>query len=38
MTQELILFLTPIVGVSLVVAIVWWQNERDYAARNGKKK
>lgn len=41
MTENLILLLTPIIGVSCVAAFVYWQNERDAAlrrARAAKKK
>lgn len=29
--EQIIVFLTIGVGLSLVVAFVWWQNERDLA-------
>lgn len=41
MMENLILLLTPIIGVSCVAAFVYWQNERDAAlrrARADKKK
>lgn len=40
--EQIIVFVTIGVGLSLVVAFVWWQNERDLApirkARDAKKK
>jgi hypothetical protein len=37
MIENLALFLTPMIGLLLIAAFVWWQNERD-AARRDKKK
>ncbi|MDP9837284.1 hypothetical protein J2T09_002036 [Neorhizobium huautlense] len=36
MMENLILLLTPIVGVSCVAAFVFWQNERDAALRKAR--
>ncbi|MEH6689972.1 MULTISPECIES: hypothetical protein [Pseudorhizobium] len=38
MIENLILFLTPIVGVSCVAAFVLWQNERETASHKGRNK
>lgn len=42
MTEKIILLLTPVIGVSIIAAVVWWQNERALApirkARDAKKK
>jgi hypothetical protein len=40
--EQAILILMPFVGLAVVVAVVWWQNERDLApirkAREEAKK
>ncbi len=40
--EQLILILMPFAGLSVVVALVFWQNHRDFApirkAREAKKK
>lgn len=36
MMDNLILFLTPIVGISCIAALVLWQNERDARRHNRK--
>ncbi len=40
--EQAILILMPFVGLAVVAAAVWWQNERDLApirkARDAKKK
>jgi hypothetical protein len=33
MTEKIILLLIPVIGLSVIAAVVWWQNERDYALR-----
>ncbi|MFN7103067.1 MAG: hypothetical protein ACK4N1_10655 [Pseudorhizobium sp.] len=38
MIENLILFLTPIIGVSGVAALVLWQNERETASRELRNK
>jgi hypothetical protein len=41
MTEKIILLLIPVIGLSVIAAVVWWQNERDYALRKeriSKKK
>ncbi|OAE23501.1 hypothetical protein AXG93_2080s1000 [Marchantia polymorpha subsp. ruderalis] len=40
--EQAILILMPFVGLAVVAAVIWWQNERDLApirkARDAKKK
>lgn len=38
MTEKIILLLTPLVGVSIIAAVVWWQNERDASLRKATTK
>ncbi len=37
MTEEIIIALTPVIGLAMVVAFVWWQNERDTRPHNDRK-
>ena len=35
--EQLILILMPVGGLSLIAALVWWQNERDLRPNKNKK-